>query len=542
MPWPVHPNGLLGAQGDNDAYKVERSLRFNSADSAHLARTTSASFTSRRIFTFSFWCKRSKLSSDQSIFDRNQASNTNQFAVEFNVNDAFVIAARTSGTTTLSLHLTTSAVFRDTSAWYHFMISVDNTQAALGDRGKIYVNGVLQSLGTQTATQNVDYHLLTGLTYDIGRTAITNSQYFDGYLAEVYFIDGQQLTPSSFGKTDAVTGRWKAKAYSGTYGNNGFYLSFKDNTSTTTLGYDDAGSNDWTLNNFSVTAGAGNDSLVDTPTNYGTDTGVGGEVRGNYCVINPLDFIIGSGTLSEGNLKWTTVTTGNRINRGTVAVLSGKWYWEITADSVGAGACLVGVAKTSSYSIASGLAAYQSNTGDSFIDNVTADYGSTWATGVIIGISYDADAGKITFYKNNVSQGELTLSGYAGVYVSPIFYDGSSLAFSLTANFGQRPFAYTAPTGFKALCTTNLIKATAITTSGSFVGNVSADGPFVYLNGIPTAMTINGNAVTFGSQADKLSNGFKVRTTSTSYNSTGTNNFSVSTTAQKFKYARAQAN
>jgi hypothetical protein len=340
------------------------------------------------------------------------------------------------------------------------MISVDNTQAVLGDRGKIYVNGVLQSLGTQTATQNVDYHLLTGLTYDIGRTAITNSQYFNGYIAEFHFIDGQALTPSSFGESDAVTGRWKAKAYSGTYGTNGFYLSFKDNTSTTTLGYDDAGSNDWTLNNFSVTAGAENDSLVDSPTNYGADTGVGGEVRGNYCVINPLDFITGSGTLSEGNLKWTTVATGSRINRGTVAVLSGKWYWEITADSVGAGSCLVGVAKTSSYSVASGLAAYQSNTGDSFIDNVTANYGSTWATGAIIGISYDADAGKITFYKNNVSQGELTLSGYAGVYVSPIFYDGSSLAFTLTANFGQRPFAYTAPTGFKALCTTNLPQPT----------------------------------------------------------------------------------
>ena len=161
------------------------------------------------------------------------------------------------------------------------------------------------------------------------------------------------------------------------------------------------------------------------------------------------------------------------------------------------------------------------------------------------------DSKKVWFAKNGTWQASGNPStgvneAFSGLPNKEMFFGaghfsaaGSS---SFVFNFGQRPFAYTAPTGFKALCTTNLIKATAITTSGSFVGNVSADGPFVYLNGIPTAMTINGNAVTFGSQADKLSNGFKVRTTSTSYNSTGTNNFSVSTTAQKFKYARAQAN
>jgi hypothetical protein len=85
-------------------------------------------------------------------------------------------------------------------------------------------------------------------------------------LTEIYMIDGSALDPTSFGEYNEDTGVWQPKAYTGSYGTNGFYLNFSDNASTTTLGEDQAGSNDWTTNNFSVTAGAGNDSLVDTPT------------------------------------------------------------------------------------------------------------------------------------------------------------------------------------------------------------------------------------------------------------------------------------
>ena len=108
-------------------------------------------------------------------------------------------------------------------------------------------------------------------------------------------------------------------------------------------------------------------------------------------------------------------------------------------------------------------------------------------------------------------------------------------------NFGQRPFTYTPPDGFKALCTKNLPTGT-ITTSGTFSGNASTDGPFVYLNGVPTAMTINGNEVTLGNHADKLANGFKVRSSSASYNSAGSNTYSITSTGTKFKYSNAQGN
>jgi hypothetical protein len=129
----------------------------------------------------------------------------------------------------------------------------------------------------------------------------------------------------------------------------------------------------------------------------------------------------------------------------------------------------------------------------------------------------------------------------SGITWTPIIEGGGSSAVSGWANFGQRAFAYTAPSGFKALCTQNLPEGT-ITTSGSFTGNANADGPFVYLNGVPTAMTINSNAVTFATHADKLSNGFKLRTSSGSYNTAGSNTYSITTTGDKFKYARAQPN
>ena len=123
-----------------------------------------------------------------------------------------------------------------------------------------------------------------------------------------------------------------------------------------------------------------------------------------------------------------------------------------------------------------------------------------------------------------------------------LFPTTGAYANSVNANFGQQPFVYpTLPTGFLPLNTFNIAAGT-VTTSGTFTGNLSTDGPFVFLNGTPTAMTINGNAVTFGTQADKLANGFKVRSSSASYNASGSNTYTASTVGAVFKYEDAQAN
>jgi len=222
--------------------------------------------------------------------------------------------------------LVTTAVYRDVSAWYHVLFAYDTTNATAADRYILYVNGVRQTTSTYTApSQNFEGGINRTSAHAIGRRQGNNDLYFNGYLTNIHFIDGQALTPSSFTETDATTGQLVPKTYSGSYGTNGFNLLFADNSAATssTLGNDSSSNNnDWTPNNLSVTAGAGNDSLVDSPTNYGTDTYVGGEVRGNYATWNPLEKAP-LASLTDGNLLLGGTPVGN--TGGTIAVSSGKW-------------------------------------------------------------------------------------------------------------------------------------------------------------------------------------------------------------------------
>ena len=537
------------SQVSSGGYEIQRSLRFNSADSAYLNRTP-ASAGNRTTWTWSGWVKRSTLGSNQAFFAGNAAATDADYtAVSFGTDDTLSIGGWNTD------WRKTTQVFRDVSAWYHIVIVWDTTQATAANRVKIYVNNVEAtsfilnvnpSLNATSGVNTASPHYLS--TYN------SVNQFFPGYMTEVNFIDGQALTPSSFGAFDAQTGVWGPTPYAGSYGTNGFYLNFSDNSNTTaaTLGKDYSGNgNNWTPNNFSVSAGAGNDSLVDVPTNWGTDTGVGGTVRGNYATLNPLTTT--SGTYTQGNLRYTGPSSWRRSN-ATISRSTGQWYWEVTLgnapfvtrnggewNAFGFGVATSFGSTTGPSSVTDVLILTDSGYFKNFTGALT-DGGVAFASGDVLSIAVDLDANIFTFRRNNTSLTTGTIGGTAGRELVPIImsYDG---AFGvMDCNFGQRPFAYTAPSGFKALNTQNLPLGT-ITTSGTFIGNGSADGPFVYLNGVPTAMTINGNAVTFATHADKLSNGFKVRTTSSSYNNNGASNtYSITTTGDKFKNALAQVN
>jgi hypothetical protein len=456
-------------------YQISRSLRFNSADSANLTRTLTTP-TNNKIWTWSGWIKFSSINTTQGIFCAPITGTTqDQFRLESGGSLGLYWSASNSGA------LVTTQVFRDPSAWYHFVVAVDTTQATASNRAKIYVNGSqITSFSSATYPDfNFTQKFNSAVVHDIGGPAYDGSLFFSGYMTEVNFIDGQALTPSSFGETNAQTGVWQPKAYSGSYGTNGFYLNFSDNSNTTaaTLGKDYSGNgNNWTPNNFSVTAGAGNDSLVDSPTSYGVDTGVGGTVRGNYCTLNPLN--AGStATLSNGNLDITgTIAATTSLAYSTIGVSSGKWYWEVTPLT---GDHMIGIGKdggrydwqtTNGYS-------YFGNNGQKYTNSAGSAYGATYANNDVIGVGLDMDAGTLTFYKNGTSQGT-AFSGLTGTWFPIAQNPGSPLTEAF--NFGQRPFAYTAPSGFKALCTQNLptptIGATTATQAGKFFNPVLYTG------------------------------------------------------------------
>jgi hypothetical protein len=369
----------------------------------------------------------------------------------------------------------------------------------------------------------------------------------DQYYGETQLVAGQALTPSSFGQTDPVTGQWTAKKYTGTYGINGFYLDFSDPSSTANLCKDASGnSNNWTPNNISLTAGATYDSMTDVPLAYGTTD------RGNFATLNPLSPVSDNAAPpSNGNLTATpTVATQINTFANQPLPLSGKWYWEVDCSNPATFGITVGLRATvASVTLASASDGYcyYNASGDKILGTVATAYGTSWfVTGATnIGVGYDAGTGQLSFYLNGVSQGVAATLSTSVQYFPAGSHESGSGSHTENWNFGQRPFAYTPPTGFKALHTGNLTDTTPIS-SGSFTGNLSADGRNVWCNGTPETLTINGNPVTWGTHADKLADGFKIRTASSSYNSSGTNNWTATylspSSKSAFKYQNAKGN
>jgi hypothetical protein len=205
----IGSNILAGASGQGGEYTIEESLRFNASQSSYLSWTP-ASAGNRKTWTWSGWVKRGALGAQQSLFHGYIPSGYNGTYIWFQSNDTFQFYDLASST---QMDLTTSAVFRDTSAWYHIVVSCDTTQATASNRAAIYVNGVLQNLGTATyPPQNYQFGVNNTTAQYLGANTTDNTgfrNYFDGYLTEVNFVDGQALDPSSFGEFDSVTGVWK---------------------------------------------------------------------------------------------------------------------------------------------------------------------------------------------------------------------------------------------------------------------------------------------------------------------------------------------
>ena len=474
-------------------YTIARSVRFRSSASAYLNRTLTTP-TNNKIFTWSGWLKLGKLSDGYGMLSTTGTGAPRSF---------FVIDSNTlwfldqpSGT---NANLNSVAVLRDPSAWYHIVFAVDTTQATSTNRVKMYINGVQSTLTGTYPTQNTNPILNSATAHTIGSYSIN---YFDGYMTEINFVDGQQLTPSSFGSTNAITGVWQPAKYTGTYGTNGFYLNFSSNGTAAALGTDFSGnSNTWTVNNISVTAGSTYDSMTDVPT-------LTSATAANYCVMNPLDHTNNSyASLTNGNLSVAGNTSSDSgAFAGSMSITSGKWYFEMTRVGTGnygyAGVCVPSISSKANAEAAAGtLSGYRSD--GNFYGINTSGIPSSWNTaGDVIGVAVDADNGAIYFAKNNTWQNSgVPTSGAsrtgaittftAGSYTIAPLGGGYQSGNGVDVNFGQRSFTYTAPTGYVALNTYNLPTST-ITNGAAYMAATTYTG-----NGGTLAVSNAVNGVSF---------------------------------------------
>jgi hypothetical protein len=461
---------------------VNKSLRFRSSASAYLNRTFKTPTSSQK-FTWSGWIKRGKLDSSglQGIFAPYSSGTVYGYIAWYQ--DGIRVYDRLSGGTNYLLQ--TTAVYRDPAAWYHIVVAVDTTQATASNRVRLYVNGVeVTAFSSSTyPTQNNSTTTNSAIAHNIGYDP-SNTGYLDGYQTEINFIDGQALTPNSFGTFNGL-GVWQPIRYGGSYGTNGFYLPFTNTTSTTTLVADSSpNGNNWTPNNISLTAGSTYDSMTDVPT-------LTSATAANTCTLNPVrNTSSGLGTFSNGNLKINgTQGTINCQAAGTMA-FSGKMYCEITIEVRGNDTTTAGVGIVPIISSQAATAGnmttgiYYIVSGNKRVTGSTTSYGSSYTTGDVIGIAVDTAAETVTFYKNNVSQGSISGTGVISAGVLPYIGFQDSGSPIITCNFGQQPFSYTPPTGFVALNTFNLstptIGATASTTANKYMdislytGNASA--------------------------------------------------------------------
>ena len=473
-----------GANTESAAYEISNSLRFNDDDNPSLSKANSSG-GSNTAGTLSFWTKRSEIDTGYLFYAR--SDNSNVFNVYFSGNERLEIRSTQGGSAQMSYK--TNALFRDPSAWYHIVIAIDTTDGTAADRCKLFVNGSrVTSFETQTnfgSSNTIEFFQSDATLYVTGEfEGGTIANPYDGYIAEMYLIDGSQKAATDFGKTDD-NGVWIPEKYTGSYGTNGFKLEFKQtgtSANSSGIGADTSGND----RHFSVSNLAALDVTVDTPTN-------------NFATFNPLDNYYQQYTYAEGNLKITTNADYYNWNTSTIGVTSGKWYVEGKATQVGTGSdnWVFGIAAHSPSSNNQGIGAdnfsigYRNNgnykTGDS-----NSTHGASFSEGDIVMIALDLDNDNVYFGSGGqwadgsgntdeaspnsaVSLSNLRGSTTLGDTVFFAFGDWNSNASSTVGigefNFGNPVhsissgnadgngygnFEYAVPSGYYALCTKNL--------------------------------------------------------------------------------------
>jgi hypothetical protein len=473
---------LLALAGTNSAtggYEIDNSLKLEADINESLTRSAQDGGDRKKV-TISFWTKRTELTSSYEMLILAGVNGSKYSAFGFQIDNSFDFHYYNGGS--YEYLLRTNRLFRDTSAWYHIVVSMDTTQGTAANRIKIYVNGVQEtSFFTETyPTQNIDTPFNNdSQTYpiEIGSQSVfgVGGIPYSGYLADYYLVDGLQLEPTDFGEFDEDSGIWKPKAYTGSYGTNGFKLEFKSSGS---LGADSSGNgNNFTLNNITAA-----DQATDTPTN-------------NFATYNAIMYMFGNTFITEGATKLAKLYQNWITPMPTMGVSKGKWYAEFEFVNTGidsmvgvvpmgeAGFEGAGVTSSNSYlGQSTNSIGYYGQQGNKYINGSGSSYGNSYVAGDKMAVALDMDNGKVYFAKNNTWQnsGDPT-SGSTGTGALNLIQPSETHAISSSiwanngaclANYGgyttmsissaasdengYGTFEYAPPSGYYALCTKNL--------------------------------------------------------------------------------------
>ena len=446
-------------------FNVANSVKFNGSDEK---MTKSSTAGNRTNWTWSGWIKKCSQSKGSSEGFMASWYGQNYCYLQFNNSDQLRFLDYTSGN---NCNKITNRVFRDTSAWYHIVIAINTNDGTAEDRYKLYVNGVRETSFATSAnfSSGVSTNMnVSGYTNSIGVWQTGSTQFYNGYVAEAVLIDGTTLSPTSFGEFDEDSGIWKPIDVSSlTFGNNGYYLDFKE---ASNLGNDANGGTDFTEANLAAI-----DQSTDTCTN-------------NFATMNPLDNFYANSTLTEGNLKIATASGREASNTATIALTSGKWFWEYKQ---GSGSPNSGIQPVPTFGNTASNAGLQIN-GFAYLStgkvetsdgsggsNVLAQY-ATFGTNDIIGTAIDLDSSqnKIYFYKNGALQGSgvnitsvgsttnghylIAFAAISGTTSFEINFGGTNTYSISSGNadgngFGN--FEYAVPSGYFAICTKNLAES-----------------------------------------------------------------------------------
>lgn len=430
----IFPLAHMGASASPFSYQIANSCVFNDGDNDYLSRTLGVP-TDRNVWSISFWMKRGALGTQQIIFSDGEGSAA---TIRLEADDTLRIAD--AGT----LFRSTTQLLRDPTAYYHILFAVNTDEATANDRIKLFINGnqvtEFGTINNPALNANIASFNIAGTApHLISRTNAGVASNFDGYLADVVFVDGQALAPASFGRLDSVSGTWVPIPYAGTFGNNGFYLNFADEAS---LGKDVSGNgNDWVENNI-VSA----NQVNDTPTD-------------NYPVLNPVH--PARSTLSDGNLVVSTSGGGRETYQSTMLIpQTGKWYCEFTnpdSDALLSGIIGYNDSRSSASAMQSRATFCGYGSQILYIDGVSSQTGLPEAgapdDGDVIAhaVDMDAEPPTLSIYLNGTKIGN-TENLVRRDYVFVMGDNSGGFAVTgASANFGQRAFTHTPPSGFRAL-------------------------------------------------------------------------------------------